>query len=384
MVYACPLLLLLPLHSAHVVNAWTTASTRLNQQRSRPSTLQVITEPDRSAELGETPDYFLQTEDFAGDSHPPEKTDETKERTTSIKVKRRAQLNLPPRLSPNVGWEHHHHATVNFVHGMRQTRLADDQLRTPQSAASQDDESDAASAEIAQPMTYQDDTPLVPPALEDDTTRIDDDTEEGSEDEIEGERRPNPVFAFWERMRNRPKLVSESSQWKRLQKHAEYMKTMHLREMLQDKDRCDSMYATVDGLYLDYSRQFVTVDTMKFLYELAEKQNLSGQIKAMMQGEKINFTEKRAVLHTALRAGREEIGTIFVDDVDVVQEVHDVLDQIKEFTEGVRSGKLLGYTGKRLRNIVSVGIGGSYLGPEFLHECLKTEPEGVNSALGYR
>ena len=72
-----------------------------------------------------------------------------------------------------------------------------------------------------------------------------------------------------------------------------------------------------------------------------------------------------------------------VDGMDVIKEVHEVLDQIKTFTEGVRSGELRGYTGKRLRNIVSVGIGGSYLGPEFLHECLKTEPEGINAALGY-
>lgn len=101
----------------------------------------------------------------------------------------------------------------------------------------------------------------------------------------------------------------------------------------------------------------------------------------MVSGEKINFTEKRAVLHTALRADRTE--EIYVDGQNVVEEVHEVLDQIKAFTEGVRSGELRGYTGKRLRNIISVGIGGSYLGPEFLHEVLKTEPEGVNSALGY-
>jgi glucose-6-phosphate isomerase len=123
---------------------------------------------------------------------------------------------------------------------------------------------------------------------------------------------------------------------------------------------------------------------MKFLYELAEIQDLKGKINAMVTGEKINFTEDRAVLHTALRADRSEIGTVITDDgMDVIAEVHEVLDQIKEFTEGVRSGRIRGYTGKRLRNIVSVGIGGSYLGPEFLHECLKTEPEGINAALGY-
>lgn len=100
-----------------------------------------------------------------------------------------------------------------------------------------------------------------------------------------------------------------------------------------------------------------------------------------MSGEKINFTEKRAVLHTALRADRSE--EVYVDGQNVIEEVHEVLDQIKVFTEGVRSGSIRGYTGKRLRNIISVGIGGSYLGPEFLHEVMKTEPEGINSALGY-
>jgi glucose-6-phosphate isomerase len=180
-------------------------------------------------------------------------------------------------------------------------------------------------------------------------------------------------------------LVSATREWERLETHAaQVISKLHLKDLLQDADRCDSMYAvTGDGMYLDYSRQRVTKETMQLLFDLANKQNLKGKIDAMVSGEKINFTEKRAVLHTALRAKKSEIGTVIVDGMDVVKEVHEVLDQIKEFTNGVRSGEILGYTGKRLRNIVSVGIGGSYLGPEFLHECLKTEPEGVNSALGY-
>ena len=193
----------------------------------------------------------------------------------------------------------------------------------------------------------------------------------------------NPVKKIWQNLMNRPRLVSSRSEWKRLQKHAEHIETIHLRDLLNDADRCEALYAVHDGVYLDYSRQRVTLDTMNFLYDLAEKQDLKGKIQAMVTGEKINFTEDRAVLHTALRADRSEIGTILVDGMDVVHEVHDVLDQIKAFTEGVRSGQLRGYTGKRFRNIVSVGIGGSYLGPEFLHECLKTEPEGINAALGY-
>eukprot|EP00543_Licmophora_paradoxa_P009483 CAMPEP_0202475924 /NCGR_PEP_ID=MMETSP1360-20130828/93155_1 /ASSEMBLY_ACC=CAM_ASM_000848 /TAXON_ID=515479 /ORGANISM="Licmophora paradoxa, Strain CCMP2313" /LENGTH=721 /DNA_ID=CAMNT_0049103105 /DNA_START=605 /DNA_END=2771 /DNA_ORIENTATION=- len=178
-------------------------------------------------------------------------------------------------------------------------------------------------------------------------------------------------------------LVSKTPEWKRLQKHVEHIDSTHLRDLLQDKIRCDEMIAEHDGVYLDFSRQRATLETMDLLMDLAEKQDLKGKIDAMVNGEKINFTEERAVLHTALRTGREKIGTVFVDGEDAVAEVYEVLDQIKAFTDGVRSGDIRGYTGKRLRNIISVGIGGSYLGPEFLHECLKTEPEGINSALGY-
>lgn len=181
----------------------------------------------------------------------------------------------------------------------------------------------------------------------------------------------------------RSRLVSQSPEWKRLQRHADNMKTTHLREFLKDQERCDEMFAEHDGVYLDYARQCANLETMDLLVELAERQDLKGKIDAMVNGEKINFTEERAVLHTALRETKDKIGTVFVDDVDVVKEVHEVLDQVKYFTDAVRSGEIRGYTGKRLRNIVSVGIGGSYLGPEFLHEVLKTEPEGINSALGY-
>ena len=168
-----------------------------------------------------------------------------------------------------------------------------------------------------------------------------------------------------------------------------------MRDLLKDKERCDELYATHDGVYLDYSRQRITLETIDLLLDLAERQNLKQNIDAMVTGEKINFTEDRAVLHTALRAPRPqsiEGGSsgkdnneerIIVDGDDVMEEVHEVLDQIKYFTEAVRSGTIRGFTGKRLRNIISVGIGGSYLGPEFLHECLKTEPEGITKSLGY-
>ena len=186
---------------------------------------------------------------------------------------------------------------------------------------------------------------------------------------------------------DKPQLVSAKPEWKRLEEHLKSeIDQSHLRDLLQDEHRSQNMFAEHDGVYLDYSRQRATLKTMDLLQDLAKTQKLEDRIQDMVTGKKINFTEKRAVLHTALRADRSE--KIYVDDDaeannNVVEEVHQVLDQIKFFTEGVRNGDILGYTGRRLRNIISVGIGGSYLGPEFLHEVLKTEPDGVNSALGY-
>lgn len=330
----------------------------------RRGSLSVMTEPDRSAELEEYPDYFLQTEDYTKMYHALEEVDDVYTDRTRFNLETYKHLKVdvdvpelnPRRFLPAVAWEHHHHATVKLVNGLRRKAGKDEIIDSTEVAAS------------------------LSPAPK---HRAGDKSNSATIETLNKARKMNPVAMLWDSFVNRPKLVSECSEWKRLQKHSEHLKTQHLRDLLQDKARSDYMFATYDGVYLDYSRQRVNFDTMKFLFELAKKQNLAGQIQAMIRGDKINFTEKRAVLHTALRAGKEEIGTVIVDDMDVIQEVHAVLDQIKEFTDGVRSGKILGYTGKRLRNIVSVGIGGSYLGPEFLHECLKTEPEGVNSALGY-
>jgi len=183
------------------------------------------------------------------------------------------------------------------------------------------------------------------------------------------------------------KLVSASPEWKRLQNHAaEAIQHTHLRDLLKDEQRSNEFYAEHDGVYFDYTRQRVTIETMKLLTQLAQRQHIQQRIKDMMNGEHINFTEDRPVLHTALRASPTQ--TILVKDehgvrINAIKEVHDVLFQIQQFTQGVRNGTIRGYTGKRLRNFVSVGIGGSYLGPSFLHECLKTDPEGVTSSLGY-
>ena len=263
------------------------------------------------------------------------------------------QVHLPPRLAPGVAWENHHRATLQFVrdHTSRNTMPTPTQL---QAGANGDDTAaaDGCNSSNGDPKEVQ-------------------------------QQLGNPVERFLSDIVSSSPLVSASPEWKRLQQHAKYIQSTHLRDLLQDKERCEAMYAEHDGVYLDYSRQRANLETLRLLMELAERQNLKQRIEDMFNGEKINFTEERAVLHTALRASRSKQGTVMVDGVDAIKEVHEVLDQIKEFTEGVRSGAIRGYTGKRLRNIVSVGIGGSYLGPEFLHEVLKTEPEGSNAALGY-
>ncbi|GMI12590.1 hypothetical protein TrLO_g13002 [Triparma laevis f. longispina] len=178
-------------------------------------------------------------------------------------------------------------------------------------------------------------------------------------------------------------LVSATPEWKALEEHAKEIQETHLKDLIINEERCEEMHVVEDGIMLDYSRQRVTEKTLDLLADLAEAQLLRSKMTSMYRGAPINFTEKRAVLHTALRSRKDSPLRPVVDGLDVVDEVHSVLEQIKTFTDRVREGEITGYTGKQLRNIVSVGIGGSYLGPEFLHECLKTEPEGVNAALGY-
>src|SRR5258705_3648215 len=123
------------------------------------------------------------------------------------------------------------------------------------------------------------------------------------------------------------------------------------------------------GLYLDYSKNRITVETLKLLLQLAEETGLQSRIDAMFRGEKINLTENRAVLHTALRAPRGV--SIVVDGEDVVPRVHAVLDKMADFSERLRSGEWKGYTGKRIRNVINIGIGGSDLGPVMAYEALK-------------
>merc|ERR1719387_2118374 len=126
----------------------------------------------------------------------------------------------------------------------------------------------------------------------------------------------------------------------------------------------------------------VTPQTMALLMELAKKMDVEGKKKAMFSGDKINETEGRSVLHVALRAPKGS--SIIADGKDVVPEVHKVLDAMKDFSDKVRSGQFLGYTGKPLTDVVCIGIGGSYLGLEFVFEALRTDPKGAAAAKGRR
>jgi len=158
--------------------------------------------------------------------------------------------------------------------------------------------------------------------------------------------------------------------WKDLTSHYKKVKDLHLRQLFaEDPKRGQLMTAEAVGLFLDYSKNRVTTDTLELLIKLAEESGLRGRIDAMFSGKKINLTEKRAVLHIALRAPRD--ASILVDGENVVPKVHAVLDRMGNFANRVRSGEWKGHTGKRIRNVINVGIGGSDLGPVMAYEALK-------------
>lgn len=164
--------------------------------------------------------------------------------------------------------------------------------------------------------------------------------------------------------------LTRRNAWKALQAHYKQIRTMHLRELFaQDPARGERMTLEAAGIFLDYSKNRITNETLQLLLKLADESGLKERTRAMFIGEKINITEKRAVLHIALRA--PEGASIFVDDEDVVPRVHEVLDKMTAFANRVRSGEWKGHTGKRIRNVVNVGIGGSDLGPVMAYEALK-------------
>src|ERR1051326_6300896 len=158
--------------------------------------------------------------------------------------------------------------------------------------------------------------------------------------------------------------------WKALASHCESLRPVHLRQLFaQDPNRGERLAVEAAGLYLDYSKNRITDETIRLLIQLADECALRERIDAMFRGERINITEERAVLHVALRARRDE--AIVVDGHNVVTGVHDVLDRMADFANRVRSGQSLGFTGKRIRNVINIGIGGSDLGPVMAYEALR-------------
>jgi glucose-6-phosphate isomerase len=164
--------------------------------------------------------------------------------------------------------------------------------------------------------------------------------------------------------------LADRPAWKALAAHAETAKSLQLRQLFQtDPARGTRYTAEALGLFLDYSKNRITNETLKLLIELAEQSGLQQHIEAMFTGQKINTTENRAVLHVALRAPKSE--SIFVDGEDVVPPVHAVLDKMSSFANRIRSGEWKGHSGKRIRNVINIGIGGSDLGPVMAYEALK-------------
>jgi len=165
--------------------------------------------------------------------------------------------------------------------------------------------------------------------------------------------------------------ITKTPAWQALEAHYQEIKSLHLRQLFgDDSKRGERLALETTGIYLDYSKNRLTDKTLELLVKLAEQANLKARIDAMFRGEKINSTENRAVLHVALRAPRDS--TIEVDGVNVVPEVHKVLDAMGDFANRVRNGQWKGHTGKCIRNIVNIGIGGSDLGPVMAYEALKT------------
>ena len=166
------------------------------------------------------------------------------------------------------------------------------------------------------------------------------------------------------------KLLTKRPAWKALAAHYKEVRELHLRDLFgDDPKRGERLTAEGAGLFLDYSKNRVTDETLQILLQLAEESGLRARIEAMFRGEKINPTENRAVLHVALRAPRG--ASIVVDGENVVPQVHAVLDRMAGFSNRVRSGAWKGHTGKRIRNVVNIGIGGSDLGPVMAYEALK-------------
>jgi len=164
--------------------------------------------------------------------------------------------------------------------------------------------------------------------------------------------------------------LKEIKEWKELQRHYDEMKDAHIRDLFKrDPNRPDKFVIEDIGLYVDFSKNIITQKTLELLVNLAESRGLKQAIEDMYEGKKINITENRPALHIALRNRSNR--PIYVDGRDVMQDVNAVLDKMTRFSEGISTGKVKGFTGKRIKNVVNIGIGGSDLGPAFVYEALR-------------
>src|SRR3954454_17641994 len=164
--------------------------------------------------------------------------------------------------------------------------------------------------------------------------------------------------------------LTRRPEWEALRRHHAEVSSAHLRDLFDaDPPRGERLAVEAEGIYLDYSKHRVTDETIGLLVKLAEACGLRERIDAMFRGDRINVTEDRSVLHVALRAPRGE--SIVVDGANVVDQVHEVLDRMSAFADRVRSGDWVGHTGKRIRNVINIGIGGSDLGPVMAYEALR-------------
>src|ERR1700756_1152666 len=162
------------------------------------------------------------------------------------------------------------------------------------------------------------------------------------------------------------KRTIKQSAWKALASHYKTVSELHLRQLFaDDPKRGQRLAVEAVGLYLDYSKNRITDETLKLLLQLAHQSGLRDRIDAMFRGDRINVSENPSVLHVALRAPRN--ASVIHDGRNVVPDIHAVLDRMAEFADQLRSGAWKGYTGKRIRNVVNIGIGGSDLGPVMAH-----------------
>jgi glucose-6-phosphate isomerase len=168
----------------------------------------------------------------------------------------------------------------------------------------------------------------------------------------------------------RTPMLRERPAWKALTRHYEQIRTRHLRDLFAaDETRGERLVAEGAGLYLDYSKNRITDETVELLLKLAQESGLRERTDAMFRGDRINVSENRSVLHVALRMPKGS--SLVVDGVNVVEQVHEVLERMSAFTQRVRSGDWTGYTGRRIQNVVNIGIGGSDLGPVMAYEALR-------------